>query len=59
MSVKWTRLCANKSATTLLEATSANVMMGTSSWQELTSVQVICHLLLLLHYLNAMHDIIW
>ena len=52
MSVKWTPLCVSKSATTQLEAMSANVKMGTSLWQELTSVQVICHLLLLLHQYN-------
>ena len=40
MSVKWTQLCVSKSATTLLEATSANVKMDIGLWQELTSVQV-------------------
>ena len=41
MSVKWIQLCVSKSATTLLEAMSANVKTGTSLWQELTSVQVL------------------
>ena len=40
MSVKWTRLCVSRSATTLLEAMSANVKMGISLLQEPTSVQV-------------------
>ena len=48
MSVQLTQLCVNKSATTLLEAMSADVKMDISLWQEVTSVQVICHRLLLL-----------
>ena len=49
MSVKWTQLCVNKSATTLSAAMNADVKMDISLWQELTSVQVTCLLLLLLH----------
>ena len=41
MSAKWTRVCVSRSATTLLEVMSANVKMGISLWQELTSVRVI------------------
>ena len=40
MSVKWTKLCVSKSATTLLEAMSAGVKLDISLWQEQTSVKV-------------------
>ena len=52
MSVKWTQLCVNKSATTLSAAMNANVKMDIGLWQELTSVQVICHRLMLPHQYN-------
>ena len=63
MSVKWTKLCVSKSATTLLEVMSANVKMGISLWQEPTGVKVQCLLATaataIYIQMLYMHDVSW